>query len=71
MPQTTETERQALSVGEVAAKLGIHELTVRRRIARGELESFKLGGRRLIPRRVIDALLSGDQPQGEAVSGGT
>lgn len=67
MAQTTGTERQALSAIEVAEILGVTELTVRRKIRSGELESFKFGTRRLIPRRVIDALLNGEQPRPEAV----
>lgn len=43
-----------LEVPEVAARLRISEKTVRRLIASGELESVKIGSRRLIaPEQVI------------------
>ncbi len=42
---------------EVAHVLGVHEETVRRYIARGVLPSVKFGGRILVPRAQLAALL--------------
>lgn len=36
-------ERPALAVAEVARLLGVHPRTIRREIARGRLEAFKVG----------------------------
>ena len=38
-----------MSVEQVAAQLGVHALTVRRAIARGEIPAVKIGRRVLIP----------------------
>lgn len=45
------------SVKEVADMLGVHENTVHRLIARGEIEAVKLGRRILIPKQHINELL--------------
>ncbi len=63
MPQTQPVEQQTVTRKQAATMLGLGQNTVDRMIARGELESIKLGRRRLIPRRVIDALLNGGQPE--------
>jgi excisionase family DNA binding protein len=57
-------EQQTVTRKQAATMLGLGRNTVDRMIARGELESIKLGRRRLIPRRVIEALLNGGQPEG-------
>lgn len=36
-------DRPALTVAEVAQRLGVHAKTIRREIARGRLEAFKVG----------------------------
>lgn len=41
-------EPRFLSVREVAARLGLGEQTVRNRIAKGAIESVRIGGRRLV-----------------------
>jgi excisionase family DNA binding protein len=57
-------ERLAYSVREVASALGLSEATVNLHIKDGTIPSVKLGGRRLIRRDVLDALLTGDVPAG-------
>ena len=52
------TPRMAYSVQETAEQLGICPASVYRALKRGELEAVTLGGRRLIPARSIDKLLS-------------
>lgn len=47
------------SVREVAARLGVSERHIQRLINRGELTSFKLGSRRLIPRASLSKWLAG------------
>lgn len=47
----------AYSPRDAARALGVSDRTARRMIASGELASTKLGGRRLVPRASIDALL--------------
>ncbi|HEU4425025.1 MAG TPA: helix-turn-helix domain-containing protein [Pilimelia sp.] len=44
-------------VPEAATYMGIGERTLRRMIADDEIESIKIGARRLVPRHVIDAYL--------------
>jgi excisionase family DNA binding protein len=50
--------RAAYSVQEVAEQLGICQASVYRAMKRGELEAVMLGGRRLIPARSIEKLLT-------------
>jgi len=50
-------DRAAYSVPETAAQLGVSEASIWRAIKRRELESFMLGGRRLIAARSIERLL--------------
>ena len=50
--------RAAYSVQEVAEQLGVCEASVYRAMKRGELEHVMLGGRRLIPARSINKLLT-------------
>jgi excisionase family DNA binding protein len=57
----TDIERLAYSPAEVAAALGCTRQHVQNLIARGELQSVKLGRRRLIPRQVLADLLGVDQ----------
>lgn len=66
-PRVVET--QTLTPKQAAAILGVHVETIRRMTRRGELSSVKVGVSTRIPRRVIEALLNGDQPQSEAVPG--
>jgi len=48
----------ALEIPEAAYELRVHPNTVRNLIARGELESFRVGRRRLVARTAIEALIS-------------
>jgi excisionase family DNA binding protein len=45
------------SVRETAALLGVHPLTVRQAIARGELRALRLGRRVLVPESELQRLL--------------
>ncbi len=51
--------RRAFGVDEAAAMLGINRATIYRMMNDGELATFLIGGRRLIPAEEIDALLAG------------
>ncbi len=60
-------EAQALSVAEAAAILGLSRVTTYRAVRRGDLPSFRIGGRILIPRRAVAELLrtgEGPRPSG-------
>jgi excisionase family DNA binding protein len=43
--QTNALDKRLLQVKEAASELGVHEATVRRAIAAGELEAVRLGPR--------------------------
>ncbi len=55
---SSQPARAAYSVQEVADALGVCPASVYRALRRGELEAFMLGGRRLIPARSVERLLS-------------
>ncbi len=50
--------RAAYSIAETAELLGLCEASVYRALRRGDIASVLLGGRRLIPARSIEKLLS-------------
>jgi len=50
--------RLTYSVEETAYLLGVHELTLRAAIDRGEIKTVRVGRRVLIPRQVLEQLLS-------------
>jgi len=50
--------RAAFSIAEVAEQLGVCQASVYRALKRGELDAVMLGGRRLIPARSINKLLT-------------
>lgn len=52
------TARTAFSVQETAEQLGVCPASVYRALKRGQLEAVTLGGRRLIPARSIEKLLT-------------
>jgi excisionase family DNA binding protein len=56
-------QKRALRVNEVAALYGISRSTIYKIMSDGRLRTVKIGGRRLIPRDAIEALISGDIPK--------
>jgi excisionase family DNA binding protein len=50
-------DKLVASVEEAAAALGVHPLTLRRAIARGELPHVRVGVRILIPLKALDEFL--------------
>lgn len=55
----TPPPKLAFSVAEACAALGLGKTNIYRLIAAGELETVKIGGRRLVPANSIRALLDG------------
>jgi len=53
-------EKRALRINEAVALYGISRSTIYKIMAAGKLRTVKIGGRRLIPRDVLEALLNGD-----------
>lgn len=51
-------ERQALTIGEAAHRLGVHRETLRSAIERGEIPAARIGRRWLVPVAALDDLLS-------------
>jgi excisionase family DNA binding protein len=45
------------SMGQVAERLGVHWMTISRRIKNGELKSFKIGRRVIIPESALMSYL--------------
>ena len=56
--QATESEPAALSVLQLAARLGIGRSLVHRLVATGEIRSAKVGSRRLIPMSEVNRILN-------------
>lgn len=52
-------ERRAFHVNDAIKIYGLSRATIYKMINAGELRTVKLGGRRLIPRDAIEALLAG------------
>jgi excisionase family DNA binding protein len=52
-------EPQTLTTAEAAKRLGISMFLAKKLIRTGELPSFKLGNKRLIPKYVVDEILDG------------
>lgn len=50
-------EKLTCTVQEASEALGLHHLTVRRAIDRGELPAVRVGRRILIPRKALEAFL--------------
>ena len=60
---TNAHTRELLTVKEVAARLGLHPMTVRRKIREGELRAMQLGGKGSsvrVPADALDAWLYSD-----------
>lgn len=60
-------ERWSYTMVEVARRLGVHPRTLKRMIDRDEIETFWLGGQRMIRADVVEAILAGKVPPREAV----
>ena len=56
----TSAQRLTLTVPEVADLLGVHPLTVRAAIKRGEIPAVSVGRRVLVPRLRLEQFLSGN-----------
>jgi len=52
-----EQSERLLSLKDAAARLGVSDWTVRRWALQGRIESAKLGGRRLIPKRTVERMI--------------
>lgn len=57
-----EEQKLALSLTEAAEMLGCSAGLLGRLARRGDLPTVRLGRRRLIPRKALDGLLSGQSP---------
>jgi excisionase family DNA binding protein len=58
--------RLTYSIAEVEAVTGLSRTGLYRLMARGELQTVKRGGRRLVPRGELERLCSADPAQGAA-----
>jgi excisionase family DNA binding protein len=58
--------RLTRTVVEAAEEIGVHHLTLRKAIARGELRAVRVGRRVLIPQTEIDRFLEGREPEAAA-----
>lgn len=63
-------DRLALSVAEVARLLGVHARTIRREIARGRLEAFRVGDSVRVSWAAIEAYQSETRVEPTATSAG-
>ena len=61
---TFNDEKRALRINEASALYGISRSTIYKIMAEGTLRTVKIGGRRLIPRDAIEALISVDARKG-------
>ncbi len=52
---------QVYSISEVSRILGVSRAAVRRALALGQLPSFHLGSKTLVPRHAVDALVQGGE----------
>lgn len=58
MAANSRAEAQAVSVDEAARRLGISVMLAKRLVAKGDLTSFKLGARRLVPVVAINRIIN-------------
>jgi excisionase family DNA binding protein len=58
------SETQTLSLAEAAFVLGVHRLTLRAAIERGEIRAVRVGRRWLVPRSAIADFLGGQFTDG-------
>jgi len=59
-PELPQLRRRPYKLDEAAAELDVPLDTVRDAVARGDLKSFKVGRRRLIPAPYFERLLLGE-----------
>jgi excisionase family DNA binding protein len=59
--QSTISDRRAYRINEAAHAYGLSRSTLYKLMAAGALHNVKIGGRRLIPRDAIEALLTGGE----------
>jgi excisionase family DNA binding protein len=57
IPETPLAERKTFSLGEVAELTGLCVSTLYNFMGNGRLQTIKVGGRRLVTRKALDALL--------------
>lgn len=57
MTTATPTPSPLLNLDDAAAMLSVSKGTLNNLIRRGELESIKIGRRRLVPRTVLEAFI--------------
>ena len=62
MPGTVNDQPRYLTAEEVAADLRLTVKTVRNMCERGQIPARKLGGRWLVTRENLDALVAGERP---------
>ena len=53
-------QRLAFSIAEAAETVGLSERKMRQLLVEGKISSLKVGSRRIIPRRALEAWLDGD-----------
>lgn len=61
----TRDERPLLRVRDVAERLAVDERTVRALIGRGEIESFRVAGARVVAPAALDEYVRRQQSEGE------
>jgi excisionase family DNA binding protein len=54
----TALQRAAISIPEYAALIGIHPITIYKMAEKGDLETIRIGTRRLVPHRVYAGLVA-------------
>ena len=59
--KTVTQETRAFGVKDAAKTYGVSRTTIYAWMKSGTLRTVKIGGRRLVPRDALEALLSGDQ----------
>jgi excisionase family DNA binding protein len=62
LPGTVNDQPRYLTAEEVAADLRLTVKTVRNMCERGQIPARKLGGRWLVTRENLDALVAGERP---------
>jgi excisionase family DNA binding protein len=63
----SEPSRQWLSIAELAAELGMSQMTLYRAIAAGEFPAVRIGRRLVVPARVLEELSAAALATGRTV----